>query len=140
MVAGEDRLSHRSNNCLFHGVFQSVHLRLDLDGKVDCLLFIRLLARWISSADVRRMLLAQYPHSRNLITVKRAYMCIGLSYTLAIFWVILPLLGWSSYDFEVDEERPKRWIGSHVLFQFRARECRVQSNGKSNRGSSPVIS
>ena len=86
------------------------------------------------------MLLAKYPHSRKMITVKRAYVSIGLSYALAIFWVVLPLLGWSSYDFEVEEEQSDPSIASRVLFQSRARESRVQSNGKSNRGSSPVIS
>ena len=75
-----------------------------------------------------------------MITVQRAYVSIGLSYSLAIFWVILPLLGWSSYDFEVDEEQQDDAIASRVLFQSRARESRVRSNGKGNRGSSPVIS
>ncbi|CAF3629256.1 unnamed protein product [Rotaria sp. Silwood1] len=40
--------------------------------------------------------------------IQRTYTSIGCVYILSLFWTIMPLLGWSSYDYEIRNRR--RWF------------------------------
>jgi hypothetical protein len=42
--------------------------------------------------------------SATTITIKQTYLSILCAYTLALFWTLMPLIGWSSYDYEVWNE------------------------------------
>ena len=37
------------------------------------------------------------------ISLKQTYIAIACAYSFAFFWTMLPLLGWSYYDYEVRE-------------------------------------
>ncbi|CAF1016626.1 unnamed protein product [Adineta steineri] len=39
------------------------------------------------------------------ITIKQTYTSILCAYIFALFWTLMPIIGWSSYDFEVREHR-----------------------------------
>lgn len=88
----------RGTECLLHWMLESVHTPVDFHWSVcSCLIEWRSLNRFVS----RRLWLIKKPHAPKLFTVKQAYLFIGLSYLFSIFWVVLPLFGWSYYDFEV---------------------------------------
>lgn len=38
------------------------------------------------------------------ITIKQTYLSILCAYMLALFWTLMPVIGWSSYDYEVWNE------------------------------------
>ncbi|CAF0999718.1 unnamed protein product [Rotaria sordida] len=50
--------------------------------------------------SIDRYLVVTRSLSTSVITVKRAYIIIICGYLLALFWTLLPVIGWSSYDYE----------------------------------------
>jgi len=42
--------------------------------------------------------------SGTTITIKQTYLSILCAYMLALFWTLMPVIGWSSYDYEVWDE------------------------------------
>lgn len=51
-----------------------------------------------------RYLVVARSFSAATITIKRTYFFISCAYLLSLFWTLMPLFGWSTYDYEVGND------------------------------------
>ncbi|UJR32062.1 hypothetical protein I4U23_019530 [Adineta vaga] len=50
--------------------------------------------------SIDRYFVVSRPFTTVTITIKQSYICICCAYLLALLWTLMPLIGWSKYDYE----------------------------------------
>lgn len=69
----------------------------------------------VKTSLIRYMVVTKYAPSKAM-TIRRTYVSMGCAYVLALFWTAMPLIGWSSYDYEVwSAFSPLEWASNYLL-------------------------
>lgn len=51
--------------------------------------------------SLNRYFVMRQSFSTTTITIKQTYLLILCAYSLALCWTLMPVIGWSAYDYEV---------------------------------------